>query len=619
MGHETPITQAALQAGLFDQNQVQQLDALLPTLRPEQALWLSGYLAGLGAQTQPAQAGGGQGGGEAPQITVLYGTETGNAEGVAKQLVERATQKGLKARAVDMAEYKPKELKSETHLALVSATHGEGDPPDPATGFFEHLWSRKAPKLKGTKFAVFSLGDSSYVNFCQAGKDLDARFEELGGERLAERVDTDVDYEDQAEAWVERLAGLLEQEAAPAGGQAASPGAPAALQGVLGGLGGAAPAADKPKHSRKNPYQAEILDAVVLNGRYSTKETRHIELSLEDSGLAFEPGDSLGIVPENEDATVARVVDVLGLATSANVEVNGTEKPLGDALKRDLELTMLTPGFLQAYAESADSDELRALLAEDNREALNAFLGANQVCDVLARYPVTGLDAASFTGMLRKLQPRLYSIASSQASLPDEVHLTVGVTRYTSDGKARNGVASTYLAERREPGETVPVYVDNNKAFKLPADPTTPIIMIGPGTGVAPFRAFLQEREEMGSTGKNWLFFGERTFREDFLYQTDWQRFRKDGLLTRMDVAFSRDQAQKVYVQDRVRQRGRDIYAWLEEGANVYVCGDAEAMAPAVHEALTEVVQHEGGLSAEDAQAYMKQLQKDRRYQRDVY
>ena len=263
-----------------------------------------------------------------------------------------------------------------------------------------------------------------------------------------------------------------------------------------------------------------------------------------------------------ETPTVARVVDGLGLATSANVEVNGTEKPLGDALKRDLELTMLTPGFLQAYAESADSDELRALLAEDNREALNAFLGANQVCDVLARYPVTGLDAASFTGMLRKLQPRLYSIASSQASLPDEVHLTVGVTRYTSDGKARNGVASTYLAERRAPGETVPAYVDNNKAFKLPADPTTPIIMIGPGTGVAPFRAFMQEREENDATGKNWLFFGNPHFRTDFLYQTEWQRWLKDSVLDRMDVAFSRDTADKVYVQHRLRERGQ-----LTEGA----------------------------------------------------
>ncbi|SDF93371.1 sulfite reductase (NADPH) alpha subunit [Limimonas halophila] len=618
MGHETNITQAALAAGLFDQSQAQQLEALLPTLRPEQALWLSGYLAGLGAQTQPAQAAGGQGGGEAPQITVLYGTETGNAEGVAKQLAERATQKGLKARAVDMAEYKTKDLKSETHVVLVSATHGEGDPPDPAAPFFEFLWSRKAPKLKGTKFAVFSLGDSSYVNFCQAGKDLDARFEELGGERLAERVDTDVDYEDDAEAWVEKLVGLLESEAAPAG-QPASPGAPAALQGVLGGLPGAAPAADKPKHSRKNPYQAEILDAVVLNGRHSTKETRHIELSLEDSGLTFEPGDSLGIVPENEDATVERVVDSLGLTPGDTVHVNGAEKSLGDALKRDLELTMLTPGFLQAYADAAESEELRALLAEDNREALHTFMGANQVADVLARYPVSGLDAATFTGMLRKLQPRLYSIASSQAALPDEVHLTVGVTRYTSDGKPRNGVASTYLAERREPGETVPVYVDHNKAFKLPSDPTTPLIMIGPGTGVAPFRAFLQEREEMGATGKNWLFFGERTFREDFLYQTDWQQFRKDGLLTRMDVAFSRDQKEKVYVQDRVRQRSRDVYAWLQEGANLYVCGDADAMAPAVHEALTDVVKDEGGLSREDAQAYLKQLQQERRYQRDVY
>ena len=620
MGQETNVTQAAVQAGLFDQTQAQQLQALLPTLKPEQALWLSGYLAGVGLQGAPAQAGGAQGGAESPTITVLYGTETGNAEGVATQLAERARTKGLTARAQDMAEYKTKDLKTESHVVMVSATHGEGDPPDPAVPFFEFLWSRKAPKLTGVKFAVLSLGDTSYVNFCQAGKDLDARFEELGGERLAERVDCDVDYDDPAETWIETVVGVLETEAPSGGGQPQQgPGVPPGLQGALMGLDSSAGPSAKPRYSRKNPFPAEILDAVVLNGRHSTKETRHIELSLEGSGLTFEPGDSLGIVPRNEDAVVDHVLSALDLTGGETVEVNGESRELRQALHADLELTQLTPGFLQAYAEAADSDALRALLEGDRRDELQHFMAANQVGDVLTAYPVPGLAARTFVGMLRKLQPRLYSIASSQASLPDEVHLTVGVTRYTADGKPRNGAASTYLAERREPGETVSVYVDHNKAFKLPSDPTTPIIMVGPGTGVAPFRAFLQEREEMGSTGKSWLVFGERTHREDFLYQTDWQRFLRDGVLSRMDVAFSRDQTQKVYVQDRLRERAADVYAWLQEGAYFYVCGDADAMAPAVHDALLDIVQAHGGMSAEDAQAYVKELQQAKRYQRDVY
>jgi len=619
MGHHATMPEAAAFAGLFDQQQAQALNALLPTLTPEQTLWLSGFLAGLSRQGSAVPAQGPAAGAPAagPKLTVLYATETGNAAGVAKQAAERFNAAGLEARAVNMADYKQRDLKSETHVVMVAATHGEGDPPEGAAGFFEFLAGRKAPKLDGVKFAVLSLGDTSYVHFCEAGKVLDRRFEELGAERIAERVDCDVDYEDAAEDWIASLANMLAADA-PAQAAEAATAAPSGLA-AFGLAPTAAPTTQAPVYTRKNPYEAEVLDSIRLNGRYSDKETQHIELSLEGSGLSFQPGDSLGVLASNDTALVDEIVEALDFAPDAPVKANGADKPVAEALRDDLEVTMLTPGFLKAYAEASSAEELADLTREGNEAALQAFLKEHQVADVVARWPAPGLDAATFAGMLRKLQPRLYSIASSQAAAPDEVHLTVGVTRTTPRGRARSGVASTFLADRRAPGDQIRVYVSENESFRLPADPDQPLIMIGPGTGIAPFRAFMQEREEMGAQGKSWLFFGDRRFREDFLYQTEWQQWLKDGVLTRMDVAFSRDQAGKVYVQDRLREKAADVYSWIRDGAAIYVCGDADSMAPAVHEALAGILQEQGGISAEDAEAHLKQMQRERRYQRDVY
>ncbi len=615
MGHYANMPEAAAFAGLFDQKQAHALNELLPTLTQEQTLWLSGFLAGLSRQGIAVPAQGPATGAPAagPNVTVLYATETGNAAGVAKQAAERFTAAGLEARAVNMADYKQRDLKSETHVVMVAATHGEGDPPEGAAGFFEFLQGRKAPKLDGVKFAVLSLGDTSYVHFCEAGKVLDRRFEELGGARIAERVDCDVDYEDAAESWIAELSEMLAADA-PAHAAEATAAAPSGLAAF-----GLAPAPSAPVHSRKNPFEAEVLDSVRLNGRYSDKQTQHIELSLEGSGLKFQPGDSLGVLASNDEALVDEIVETLGFAPDTPVKPNGADKPVAEALRDDLELTMLTPGFLKAYGAASGADELADLTREGNEAALQAFLKEHQVADVVARWPAPGLDAATFTGMLRKLQPRLYSIASSQVALPDEVHLTVGVTRTTPAGRGRYGVASTFLADRRAPGDQIRVYVSENENFRLPEDPDQPLIMIGPGTGVAPFRAFMQEREEMGAQGKSWLFFGDRRFREDFLYQTEWQKWLKDGVLTRMDVAFSRDQAKKIYVQDRLREKASEVYAWIRDGAAIYVCGDAESMAPAVHDALAGILQEQGGYSVEDAEAHLKQMQRERRYQRDVY
>jgi len=594
------------------EDQANQLNALVASLNADQIGWVSGYLTGVqamadgtGAAIQPVAAA--EPVSEPATLTVLYGSESGNAEGLAHDAAEKAKAHGLPVRVLDMADYKQRELKEEQLVLVITATHGEGDPPDPATDFHEFVHGRRAPKLEGTKFAVIALGDSSYEFFCQTGRDFDNRLEELGAERLRERLECDVDFEEPANEWLPpALDAFLEH----------SGGAPA-VDNVVSMPG--QQAATKPQYDRKNPFPAEVLENLCLNGRGSQRDTRHIELSLEGSGLDYQPGDILGVMPANRDQAVDGVIGKLGLDANASVTTDDGDKPLRDALKYDYEITTLTPGLISSYAELVDSDELRQLAAEDNRKALTAYMSERQLLDVVSEYSTTGLDPQNLVGMLRRLQPREYSIASSHEATPGEVHITVAAVRYEREGEPRYGVASTYLADDIEPGQTVPVFIRANKNFRLPEDPTTPTIMVGPGTGVAPYRAFLQEREEQQAGGANWLFFGNRHFRTDFLYQTEWQAWLKEGVLDRIDVAFSREGASKVYVQDRVRERGADVYRWLEDGANFYVCGDAEYMAPAVHQALIDVVSEHGGRSAESAEEYVKQLQREKRYQRDVY
>ncbi|WP_106477242.1 assimilatory sulfite reductase (NADPH) flavoprotein subunit [Phytohalomonas tamaricis] len=590
-------------------DQARQLNEALATLNANQMTWLSGYLAGMNASGAAAAP-------STPvetsstavtEITVLYGSQTGNAEGVAELAADRARAHGFNVRVADMADFDKKDFKNVTNFMIVVSTQGEGEPPDTAQGFYELMYGRKAPKLDGVHFSVLALGDSSYEHFCQVGKNLDARFAELGAERIFDRQDCDVDYDEPAEAWIESV---LDRYAELSGA-----GSNAAANAGMAMSGGAVPA-ETSQYSKKNPFQAEVLDAVVLNGRGSDKETRHIELSLEGSGLTYEPGDALGVVPQNDPAYVDSLIETLRMDAGHDL---GEGKRLRDALLSEFEVTTLTRPFLEHWAEVSDAAELRRLLGEDARDELRDWLYGRHIIDVLEHFPVEGLDAQEFTRALRKLPPRLYSIASSLNANPDEVHLTVGIVRYEAHGRLRNGVTSTYLADRIQPGDNVPIYIDRNKNFKLPFDSNAPIIMVGPGTGVAPFRAFMQEREEMGAEGKNWLFFGDRRFRSDFLYQTEWLNWREKGLLNRLDVAFSRDQQEKVYVQDRMRENAHDIYAWLEEGAHFYVCGDGERMAADVHQALIDVVREQGGRSEDAAADYIRDLQKAKRYQRDVY
>ncbi|HXG80929.1 MAG TPA: assimilatory sulfite reductase (NADPH) flavoprotein subunit [Sphingomicrobium sp.] len=591
--------------GALTLEQWQHVEQLAATLTPAQARWISGYFAGLDAGLLR----GGDGGLEplvAPQgrtLTILVGSETGNSRDVAKALVATAADQGLNPKLIDMASYNVRQIKSEQDLLIVCSTHGEGDPPEPAVGFFEFLESRRAPKLDGVRYSVLALGDSTYGKYCEAGKRLDRRLEELGARQLSPRVDCDVDYDEPAAEWAQRAVALL---AADLG--AARPAPLTAVPRVA-----AAPAYDK-----RNPFPATVLENIRIVGRHSSKETRHVELDLSGSGLAYQPGDALGFVPRNDPTVVEQLLEATALTGDVEVAVKGQPIQLAAALTSRFEITTATPRFIEQWATLSDAAELEVLAApEASSDRLN-FLERNHIIDIVRRFSVSGVDAESLLAGLRPLQPRLYSIASSQAVVGDEAHLTVAPVRYELHGSERGGVASTEIAERLEMGDTIPVYVQENPHFRLPAD-EVPIIMVGPGTGVAPFRAFIQEREARAAAGRSWLFFGERNRRSDFLYQVEWQQWLADGVLSRLDVAFSRDDADKVYVQHRMAEHARDIYAWLEEGAHFYVCGDEKAMARDVHEALIGIVASEGGRSREAAEDYVRQLAADHRYQRDTY
>jgi sulfite reductase (NADPH) flavoprotein alpha-component len=591
---------------------------LASSLTREQAIWLSGYFAGVGHGSTAAAADeafspglpdvpAGAAGPASRALTILFGSETGSSKELAAALGEAARLEGLDPRVVDMADYRTRALKEEQDLLVIVSTHGEGDPPQTALGFFEFLESRRAPKLEQMRFAVLGLGDSTYEHFCGAARRMDARLAELGAQRLADRVECDVDYEDAAAEWIRAIIAELAVERP---GAAGSPSAAAPRNGT-------APAAPS-TFDKRNPFPAAVLDNIVLTGRGSTKETRHIELSLEDSGLTYEPGDALGVVPRNDPALVESLLERLELSADAPVTVRKETMALGQALTSALEIAVATPRFLEHWGQLAGAAELRALAATDQAKARVAFLRDHHVLDIVERFPAPGITPEQLLAGLRPLQPRLYSLASSTAAAPDEAHLTVSTVRYALHDRPRSGVASGYLAGLADEDATVPVYIQSNEHFHLPGD-DTPVLMIGAGTGVAPYRAFMQEREARGVRARSWLFFGERNFRSDFLYQIEWQDLLKRGILSRLDLAFSRDATPKTYVQHRLRQHGRDVYAWLQDGAWLYVCGDAGQMAPDVHAALVDIVVEHGARDREGAEEYLAALRRDRRYRLDVY
>lgn len=606
----------------FNENQAELLNRLLPTLTESQANWLGGYLSALALQGSASTANAPQQVVQAAQdqpeaatqpmsreVTVLFGSQTGNCQRLATSLSRKLEEQGFQVTVSAMNNFKPNSLKKVDHLLLLVSTHGEGEPPDNARAFYEFLYSKRAPQLQSLQFSVLALGDTSYEFFCQTGKDFDQRLEELGAQRLSPRVDCDLDYDEPVAEWFQQVISSLN------GRLNATAIADAAVQ--------AAEQAEAPQseYSRNHPFMAEVLENLNLNGRGSDRETRHLELSLAGSNLTFEPGDSLGVYPENHPQLVADIIAVMGWNAEESVPLNkkGEEGTLHEALLRHYEITVLTKPLLEQAAKLSSSAGLQGLLSPERQQELKDYIHGRDLLDLIQDFAPWQVPARSFVSILRKLPARLYSISSSCRANPEEVHFTVRAVRYQSHGRDRYGVCSVHCAERVQPGDSLPIYIQNNPNFKLPESPEVPVIMIGPGTGVAPFRSFLEEREELGAEGKTWLFYGDRHFVTDFLYQTDWQRMLKDGVLTKLDVAFSRDTEEKVYVQHRILEKSRELYAWLQEGAHVYVCGDEKHMAHDVHSALITVIQEEGGMSPEAAAAYLDDLQQQQRYQRDVY
>ncbi len=526
-----------------------------------------------------------------PSATILYGSQTGNSRTLAEKLHHQLAAAGVEARLLRTGEYQVRELAKESLLYVVISTQGDGDPPDDAKSFFDFISSKRAPRLEQLQFGVLGLGDTSYTKFCEIGRVLDARFAALGAKRIVDAGECDVDFETVGTPWIERAV-----EKAPRGKTHAL--TPTLSRGARETLG---------RFNRETPFAAEVLVNQRIVARDALKEVRHVELSLGASRLTYEPGDSLGIWPRNAPELVKAVLSTQKLDGDVQLTRDSQRHPLSTWLASKLELTKLSRPFLAAHAALAKSAELDAALKPEGAEALRTLLDTHQVIDILRRYPAKW-EPDALVHSLRRLAPRLYSIASSQKRVGAEVHLTVGHVAYQAFGEAHFGVASHHLSTRASE-DLVPVFVESNPRFRLPSDTSRDVIMIGPGTGVAPFRAFVQERVEVGAKGRNWLFFGEQHFRSQFLYQVEWQDALKRGQLAKLSLAFSRDQAQKIYVQHRMREAGKELFAWLEGGAHLYVCGDANRMARDVEQALIEIAGEE----------YVAKLRESGRYQRDVY
>jgi sulfite reductase (NADPH) flavoprotein alpha-component len=593
----------------LDANQLSLLQQATSSYSSLQLAWASGYLAakseqGGNAQIAPVTASAAV---VAKTLTILYASQTGNAKGVASKLAESAKAAGISVVLKNTADYKAKSIKNETHLLIVASTNGEGEAPDDAIEFHEFLLGKKAPKLPNLSYSVLALGDSSYEFFCQTGKDFDQRLQALGAKQVAPRIDCDVDYDSDSESWtlniVETLKEELTQTDAPLAAVVDLPTAGATSQ-----------------YNKQNPYEAEFSLSQKITGRDSAKDVRHIEIDLGESGLTYQVGDALGVWFENDATLVADLIATLKLTGEEKVKlkVDGANQvfTLTDALTTELEITQTAPAFVEFWAKISGNKELTAIAADKN--TAREYAGEHQIIDVV-KAAKTEIDPQFFVEALRKITPRLYSIASSQTEVEEEVHLTVGLVSFDANGEPRSGGASSFLANRLEEGQKVRVFVEHNDNFRLPQSDDTPVIMVGPGTGVAPFRAFMQEREARDAGGDNWMFFGDQTFTQDFLYQVEWQNYLKSGLLTRMDVAFSRDQAEKVYVQDRLKEQAAEVFAWLERGAHLYICGDANRMAKDVHQTLLEIIAEQGNLNAEQAEDYLKSLRSNKRYQKDVY
>ena len=583
--------------------QLARLQAATTDFTPAQLAWVSGYFWGVLNQQPGSNAVATAPVAEMPGVTLISASQTGNARRVAEALRDDLIAAKLNVTLINAGDYKFKQIANEKLLIVVASTQGEGEPAEEAVALHKFLFSKKAPKLDNTAFAVFGLGDTSYEFFCQAGKDFDTKLAELGGERLLDRVDADVEYQAAAAQWRARLVDVL---------KARAPAAPS----VQVAASGAVNEVHSSPYTKEAPLTASLAVNQKITGRDSEKDVRHIEIDLGDSGLRYQPGDALGVWYQNDPALVKELVELLWLKGDEPVTVDGKTLSLAEALQWHFELTVNTGNIVENYATLTRSETLLPLVGD--KAQLQHYAATTPIVDMV-RFSPAQLDAQALVDLLRPLTPRLYSIASSQAEVESEVHVTVGVVRYEIEGRARAGGASSFLADRVEEEGEVRVFIEHNDNFRLPANPQTPVIMIGPGTGIAPFRAFMQQRAADGAEGKNWLFFGNPHFTEDFLYQVEWQRYVKEGVLSRIDLAWSRDQKEKVYIQDKLRQQGAELWRWINDGAHIYVCGDANRMAKDVEQALLEVIAEFGGMDIEAADEFLSELRIERRYQRDVY
>ncbi|WP_336851881.1 NADPH-dependent assimilatory sulfite reductase flavoprotein subunit [Pseudescherichia vulneris] len=587
--------------------QLARLQAATTDLTPTQLAWVSGYFWGVLNQ-QPgaaAMAAAPAPVAETPTITLLSASQTGNARRVAEALRDDLLAAKLNVNLVNAGDYKFKQIANEKLLVVVASTQGEGEPPEEAVALHKFLFSKKAPKLNGSAFAVFGLGDTSYEFFCQCGKDFDSKLAELGAERLLDRVDADVEYQTAASEWRARIVDILKARVPTESPAQAAVTATGVVNEVFSS-----------PYTKEEPLVATLAVNQKITGRDSEKDVRHIEIDLGDSGLRYQPGDALGVWYQNDPALVRELIELLWLKGDEPVTVDGKTLPLSDALEWHFELTVNTASIVENYAKLSRSETLLPMVGDKAR--LQHYAATTPIVDMV-RFSAAQLDAEALISLLRPLTPRLYSIASSQAEVESEVHVTVGVVRYDVEGRARTGGASGFLADRVEEDGEIRVFIEHNDNFRLPANPETPVIMIGPGTGIAPFRAFMQQRAADEAPGKNWLIFGNPHFTEDFLYQVEWQRYVKEGVLNRIDLAWSRDQKEKIYVQDKLREQGAELWRWINEGAHIYVCGDATRMARDVEQALLEVIAEFGGMDTETADEYLSELRVERRYQRDVY
>lgn len=566
-------------------------------LSPEQRAWLEGFLSkALAGATIPNAPTG-------PRVplTILWGSQTGNCEGLAKKLVRRLKRGNFEPEIHDIGEYERTRLVQEKNLLIITSTYGDGEPPDNTADFYEWILGDQAPQLDGLSFSVLALGDADYPDYCKCGVDFDRRLAELGAKRIVDRVDCDVDYDVEFKSWYQAVVEVL------------SPGALAMISSSMGTR-----SQSKRGYSKSRPFPAPILQNFMMN-KGGARETHHMVLSLEGSGLEYQAGDALGLLPTNPPQVVDEILANLPFNTDTEVPLpDGREVPLREALISGYDIGTINKSMIIKWQARSGAPYLRALVEADDRKAFEDFCWGRDLIDLVCGYPADFSDGEEFVGILKKLQPRLYSIASSPNAHPGKVHLCVAIIRYESHGRMRGGICTTFLADRAK-GKTPGVFVHSNKAFRLPQDGDTPVIMVGPGTGIAPFRAFLEERKFSGAKGRNWLLFGNPHESTDFLYQDELETYQRDGVLDRLDLAWSRDQAYKIYVQHLMLENGAELWDWLQQGASFYVCGDASRMAKDVDAALHSIAVEHGGLSEDDAKAFMVQLKRDKRYQRDVY